>query len=176
MAGCNMEKLQEKEKVALRLVLRGFDAKAAAREIDVTPNVVIERLRSARQKLGVTSSKEAARLLAEHEGIAPNFLVSKKIGIVPPAKNNAINPLPDHQATASGSPNVVREMQAVFQPYSPFSNSSLSVPFRKQGEPGNGLSKSTRFLVIADLTVKLAFAFAFVCLAAILVSTLINRL
>ncbi|MEE9432968.1 MAG: hypothetical protein V3V15_01860 [Sphingorhabdus sp.] len=174
MVGSDFESLMEKERAALRLVLCGFDAKAAAREINVTPNVIVERLRSARQKLGVTSSKEAARLLAQHEGIAPNFLVSKKIGIVSPPKTIAINPLPDRQAATSDQ-NVVREIQATYQSYSSFSNPLVSVPFRKQGEVGNDLSKSARFWAIADLTVKLAFAFAFVCLAAILVSTLINR-
>lgn len=169
-----LTKLQEKEKAALRLLIRGYDAKSAARHIGVTPNVINERLRSARQKLSVTSSKEAARLLAENEDIAPNFFVPKEIGIVPTPKNTAINPLPDKQVAMSDD-NSVREMQATYETYSSFPKPLSSVPFRKQGELGNDLGKTTRLKAIGDLTVKLAATFAFICLAAMLVSTLISR-
>ena len=65
-------------------------------------------------------------------------------------------------------------MQSAYQSYATFSNPLLSVPFRKQGELGNDLDKGARIWAIADLTVKLAFAFAFVCLAAMVVSRLIS--
>lgn len=165
------DNLNEKEKEALHLLLLGHDAKTAAQEVDVTPNVINERLRSARQKLQVTSSKAAARMLADHEGLAPKFFVPKNIGIAQKPKSGALYPLPGQQAA---SPDRVREVQSAYQSYSTFSSSLLSVPFRKQGETGNDLSKGARIWAIADLSVKLAFAFAFVCLAAILVSRLIN--
>lgn len=163
--------LNENEKAALRLLLLGHDAKTAAKEIGVTPNVINERLRSARQKLQVTSSKAAARMLAEYEGFEPNFFVPKNIGIAKKPKSDAIYPLPGQQAT---SPDRVREAQSAYQSYANVSNPLLSVPFRKQGELGNGLTKEARIWAIADLSVKLAFAFAFVCLAAMLVSRLIS--
>lgn len=59
--------LTEKEKQALRLILRGHDAKSAARELAVSVHTVSERLRDARRKLGVTSSREAARRLLADE-------------------------------------------------------------------------------------------------------------
>ena len=163
--------LNENEKEALRLLLLGHDAKTAAQEIRVTPNVINERLRSARQKLQVTSSKAAARMLAEHEGYEPKFLVPKNIGIAPKLASDAIYPLPGQQAA---SPDRVREVQSAYQSYATFSTPLLSVPFRKQGELGNDLDKGARIWAIADLTVKLAFAFAFVCLAAMVVSSLIS--
>jgi len=172
MQNSTFPNLREKEKVALRLLLNGYDAKSAAREIGVTPNVINEHLRSGRQKFGVTSSKEAARLLAELEGISPNFLGSKDIGIVPPPQSNAIHPLLESQAATSDQ-NRVREIQT---PYLSFSEPLPSVPFRRQGETGNDLSKAARLRAIADLTVKLAATFAFICFAAILVSTLISRI
>ncbi|MEO9600215.1 LuxR C-terminal-related transcriptional regulator [Parasphingorhabdus sp.] len=165
--------LNEKEKKVLRLLLMGHDAKTAAQEIGVTPNIINERLRSARQKLQVTSSKAAARMLASHEGNVPNFLGPKKIGIVQRPKTEAVYPLPGHQA-ASPDRDRVREMQAAYQAQATFSNPSQPVPFRKQGELGNDLNKGARLRVIADLSVKLTFAFAFVCLAAMLVSRLIG--
>ena len=81
MASVFCDNLNENEKEALHLLLQGHDAKTAAREIGVTPNVINERLRSARQKLQVTSSKAAARMLAEHEGYEPKNFVPKNIGI-----------------------------------------------------------------------------------------------
>ncbi|NCN85444.1 MAG: hypothetical protein GW808_13350 [Sphingomonadales bacterium] len=171
MTPVSCDDLNKKEKEALRLLLLGHDAKTAAQEIGVTPNVINERLRSARQKLQVTSSKAAARMLADHEGFEPKFFVPKDIGIAPKPRSDAIYPLPGQQATA---PETVREAQSAYQSYAAFSNPILSVPFRKQGELGNDLSKGARIWAIADLSVKLAFAFAFVCLAAMLVSRLIS--
>jgi len=171
MTPVSCDDLNKKEKEALRLLLIGHDAKTAAQEIGVTPNVINERLRSARQKLQVTSSKAAARMLADHEGFEPKFFVPKNIGIAPKPRSDAIYPLPGQQATA---PETVREAQSAYQSYAAFSNPILSVPFRKQGELGNDLSKGARIWAIADLSVKLAFAFAFVCLAAMLVSRLFS--
>jgi DNA-binding CsgD family transcriptional regulator len=173
MTSLTCNNLNENEKQALRLLLQGHDAKTAAQEIGVTPNVINERLRSARQKLQVTSSKAAARMLAEHEGYEPKKFVSKNIGIVPQRKSDAIYPLPGQQQQVA-SPDRVREAQSAYQSYAAFSNPLLSVPFRKQGELGNDLDKGARIWAIADLTVKLAFAFAFVCLAAMVVSRLIS--
>lgn len=60
--------LTEKEKETLRLLLRGHDAKSSARELGLSVHTVNERLRDARRKLGVTSSREAARQLLAEEG------------------------------------------------------------------------------------------------------------
>ncbi|MEH6791766.1 helix-turn-helix transcriptional regulator [Parasphingorhabdus sp.] len=163
--------LNDNEKEVLRLLLAGHDAKTAAQELGVTPNVINERLRAARQKLQVTSSKAAARMLATHEGHEPKFFVPKDIGIAEKPKSGAIYPLPGQEAT---TPDRVREAQSAYQTYATFPNPILSVPFRKQGERGNDLNKGQRIWAIADLSVKLAFAFAFVCLAAMLLSRLIS--
>ena len=62
-----LEKLSEKEKEALRLIVRGHDAKSMAHALSLSVHTINERLRAARRKLEVTSSKEAARLLYESE-------------------------------------------------------------------------------------------------------------
>ena len=72
-----LEDLSDKEKETLRLVVRGHDAKSMARELDLSVYTVNERLRAARRKLGVTSSKEAARMLFEAEGGAYKSLGNK---------------------------------------------------------------------------------------------------
>jgi DNA-binding CsgD family transcriptional regulator len=63
--------LTEREKQTLRLMLRGHDAKSMARELDLSVHTINERLRYARRKLSVSSSREAARIVHEIEGAAP---------------------------------------------------------------------------------------------------------
>jgi DNA-binding CsgD family transcriptional regulator len=60
--------LTEKEKQTLRLIVRGHDAKSTARSLGLSVYTINERLRDARRKMAVSSSREAARLLLEAEG------------------------------------------------------------------------------------------------------------
>lgn len=62
-----IDDLTEKEKETLRLIVRGHDAKSAASALDLSVHTINERLRAARRKLDVTSSREAARVLLESE-------------------------------------------------------------------------------------------------------------
>ena len=72
--------LSEKERETLRLLLHGHDAKSAAQMLDLSVHTVNERLRHARRKLGVTSSKEAARVLREWESGHSQLLVYSELG------------------------------------------------------------------------------------------------
>lgn len=72
--------LTEKEKQTLRLIVRGHDAKSIARSLDLSVHTVNERLRDARRKMAVSSSREAARMLLETEGDSPNSFGDTKIG------------------------------------------------------------------------------------------------
>lgn len=72
--------LTEKEKQTLRLIVRGHDAKSLARHLGLSVHTVNERLRDARRKLGVSSSREAARLLFERESATPDSLTDKQMG------------------------------------------------------------------------------------------------
>lgn len=72
--------LTEKEKQTLRLVVRGHDAKSLARHLGLSVHTVNERLRDARRKLQVSSSREAARLLLETESDDPQNFADKQIG------------------------------------------------------------------------------------------------
>jgi DNA-binding CsgD family transcriptional regulator len=63
--------LTEKEKQTLRLIVRGHDAKSIARSLGLSVHTINERLRDARRKMAVSSSREAARLLFESEGGEP---------------------------------------------------------------------------------------------------------
>lgn len=77
--------LTEKEKQTLRLIVRGHDAKSTARSLGLSVHTINERLRDARRKMSVSSSREAARLLLEAEGgevgpPIPDLFVDTKIG------------------------------------------------------------------------------------------------
>ena len=72
--------LTEKEKQTLRLMVRGHDAKSMAQHLGLSVHTVNERLRDARRKLEVSSSREAARLVLRTEGERPQNLADKQIG------------------------------------------------------------------------------------------------
>ena len=80
----NHQALTEKEKQTLRLIVRGHDAKSLARHLGLSVHTVNERLRDARRKLEVSSSREAARQLFEREGGAPQSLADQQIGEAAP--------------------------------------------------------------------------------------------
>jgi DNA-binding CsgD family transcriptional regulator len=65
--GPGLGRLNESERRVLYLLAEGHTAKTIAREIGLTPAAVNERLREARRKTGVGSSRELARLLKSQE-------------------------------------------------------------------------------------------------------------
>lgn len=89
--------LTEKERETLRLIVRGHGAKSAANELDLSVHTVNERLRAARRKLSVTSSREAARLLLEQEAGGHENPVYKQLGDEPSASPSDIGS-PSQQA------------------------------------------------------------------------------
>lgn len=96
--GQGFQALTEKEKQTLRLMLRGYDAKSLARHLDLSVHTVNERLRDARRKLQVSSSREAARLLLEREGRTPELLGDMALGDAPPGEE--VDRSLQHQALA----------------------------------------------------------------------------
>lgn len=76
--------LSERETAVLRLLANSHDAKSMARELGLSVHTVNEYLRSARRKLGVSSSREAARLLSAEEAALPNYAVDSEIGVAGP--------------------------------------------------------------------------------------------
>ncbi len=93
-----LQALTEKEKQTLRLIVRGYDAKSLARRLDISVHTVNERLRNARRKLDVSSSREAARMLVAREEEHPQTLVSKPLGEAMAAAS-----LSDHASPPDGT-------------------------------------------------------------------------
>ncbi len=75
-----IEALTEKEKETLRLLVSGHDAKSMATLLGLSVHTVNERLRDARRKLAVSSSREAARQLRASEDRTPEILGDKALG------------------------------------------------------------------------------------------------
>jgi len=76
-----LKSLSERERETLRLLLAGHDAKSIARTLGVSVHTVNDRLREARRKFGVSSSREAARLLAQAESEHPKNLAPTNLGM-----------------------------------------------------------------------------------------------
>ena len=83
----DLKALSTREKEALRLLLAGHDAKSIARSLGLSVHTVNEHLRDARRKLGVSSSREAARLMASGEQEDPHLFGDKKLGVIVPVPN-----------------------------------------------------------------------------------------
>lgn len=79
--GAFTAQLSDREKAVLRLLGNNHDPKSIARELDLSVHTINEYLRSARRKMGVTSSREAARLLSAEEAAAPKSVVDREIGV-----------------------------------------------------------------------------------------------
>lgn len=172
-----LELLTEKERDVLRLFSKGFDVKASARELSITDGSVTERLRKSREKLGVTSSREAARIFAQFDPAPHRFSGDRISGIAAAQFHQPPLPSSDSPAGVSGStPFAVREHQARFVTFPRFASSFDRLPLRPSGEVRNSLDKRERLVAIMDVSTKLAGIFALVCLIAVLVNLLTERL
>ena len=76
-----IDALTDREREVLHLLLAGHTAKSAATELDLSVHTVNDYLREARRKLGVSSSREAARILGEQDRDAPQNRAPDEIGI-----------------------------------------------------------------------------------------------
>jgi DNA-binding CsgD family transcriptional regulator len=85
----DVQKLTPRQREILRLILNGFDAKSAARELGISVHTVNEHLTEARRHLGVSSSREAARILREAESTPPNYAGPNELGVVHPIRRRA---------------------------------------------------------------------------------------
>lgn len=84
MIVADLQKLTPRQKEVLRLLQSGFDTKSIARELDISVHTVTEHLREARRHLGVSNSREAARMLQQAEAGPPNHMGPSEIGVVSP--------------------------------------------------------------------------------------------
>jgi|GEM_PF-886542 len=84
MSAADVQKLTPRQKEILYLLLDGFDTKSAARELGISAHTVTEHLREARRHLGVSSSREAARILKQAETAPPDNMGPSNIRVAEP--------------------------------------------------------------------------------------------
>jgi DNA-binding CsgD family transcriptional regulator len=67
----DVESLSQRQKEILRLIAHGHQTKEIARALDIRETTIKTHTETARQRLGVATSREAARLLQAYESGAP---------------------------------------------------------------------------------------------------------
>ncbi|MEN2786193.1 LuxR C-terminal-related transcriptional regulator [Sphingomonas qilianensis] len=73
--------LSARERAVLRLLAQGHDAKSSAHALGLSVHTINERLRTARRTLGASSSREAARKLAEIDGARAQEIGGEIFGV-----------------------------------------------------------------------------------------------
>lgn len=166
----SLDTLTDKEKDALRLLLRGHDAKSSARELGLSVHTVNERLRDARRKLGVTSSREAARRLMAEENDTPENLGDTALGdasamppgapVMAPASQRwaRFGLEPRLALTLAGVLAMSLILAALFLPASPLSvvapatsaTPALSAAATAEAEAGSAAGAAEAFLKLID--------------------------
>lgn len=168
------DKLSEGQKACLRLVTLGYEAKEIARELQLNPHTVVERLRAARRTLGAATSKEAARMLAAQEGTDYNRIVTKPNGVVdrgtaelPPEVSIGLG-----SAQGRGAGHVLRENQASYRFPDDLTDSVFPWPLPSARRRRNDLGVWQTLVAIVGLTLGLTVA----ALGAIAIVDQLSRL
>lgn len=165
--------LTPKEIEALALIAQGHDAKSAARELSVSSHTIYERLRRAREKLGASNSRAAARLMFGGGSADNEKFVSENLVLSDAVPINAFAGLPDATA-ATGY-----DLELLEAEHDQASSLRLAppafLPLRAPGERVMRATKIERLRLIGDLSARLAMAFVAICLAAMVLSTLLQR-
>jgi DNA-binding CsgD family transcriptional regulator len=156
-------RLTEGQRDCLRRVLMHMSSKDIARELDISPHTVDQRLRVAIQTLGVASRFEAARLLAQYE--RPDLYqasVYQPPYVAPAAPQPILAPTGNHEDRRYGQSlgdNMLREEQAAFQASSWRMAPPLRLPVPMAGGERNDLGYLSRVGWILAIAVGTALSF-----------------
>lgn len=164
--------LTEKELEVLSLIARGHDAKSAARHLHVSTHTIYERLRRAREKVGASNSREAARLVFESASADNKNLPSGKFVVADALAVGATlgSPASTDLSNAEGQ----RFERAPYRAASFSLDAIRGIPVRRAGERDMPVGKPERLKVIAELSARLAMVFVAICLAAMVLSNLMR--
>ena len=153
-------RLSAGQKECLRLVLQGYEAKEIARMLGTSPGAVHERLRAARRSLDVSTSREAARMLArEEQGETYTSFVAKPIGIETSASLAMLDPtISSGSAGGEAGGAFLRESQAGFHSAHVERQRAFPWPFPSSGRPHNDLTTLQTIVAVLALTIGLGVA------------------
>jgi DNA-binding CsgD family transcriptional regulator len=157
-------KLSEGQRACLRMVYRHMETKEIARILEISPDGVAQRIKTAMRILGVNRRRDAARILAEAEadGAAPPYPPS-----VNPPWDIATAPEPatiaalfegERQAYREPSGRGLREEQMAYEAaILPPPGARLPFPLR-EARP-NDVGWAIRLAWIASIAIGIALAF-----------------
>jgi DNA-binding CsgD family transcriptional regulator len=158
MSADRIERLTDKQRECLRMVYRHMETKEIARVLGLSPDGVTQRIKTAMKTLGVDRRRDAARILAEAEGLAPyprQVYTSRDIASPPELAMLAPSIEGEWQ---SGSPGEgVREDQAAFLVAPQARRTALPLPIG--GARPNDLDWLKRLAWIAGIAIGIALAF-----------------
>lgn len=155
------DKLSEDQRACLRRVFDHMSSKDIARELDVSPHTVDQRLKVAMRTLGVDSRVKAAQILAESEQNDPyQRLVYQRPDIAEPALPASEMVPADQAGTHDDHAELtMREAQLPYQAFAPATTQGLTMPFPAIAGEKNDLTAIARLGWIAGIAFASALAF-----------------
>src|SRR3954468_7789494 len=145
-----IERLTDKQRECLRLVYRHMETKEIARVLGLSPDGVTQRIKTAMRTLRVDRRRDAARILAEAEGLAPYPPhVYQPRDIAPTPEPAMMAPSTEREWRSGFSGEAMREEQAVYRVASQIRTPALPLPIR--GARPNDLGWQKRLAWIAGI-------------------------
>ncbi len=139
-----IEQLTARERDCLRLVARGMSSKEIALALGLSPLTVDGYLKEAARTLGVSSRREAARILTAHEDASPQPPET-------PPQNLGAEPVDLAETVHSGVPLPPKRSEG---------EPRFRVPFLRQGRQINDLDPLKRLMWIFGLSILMLIAVA----------------
>ena len=163
MSADRIERLTDKQRECLRMVYRHMETKEIARELGLSPDGVTQRIRTAMKTLGVDRRRDAARILAEAEGLAATpyprqVYMPRDIASAPdPAMlGPSIEGERQYGALTVGA---MREEQAAFEAVPSLGSRGFQLPLPIRGGRPNDLNSWHRLGWILAVMLMIAFMF-----------------
>ncbi len=151
-------RLSEGQRDCLRMVYRHMETKEIARVLGISPDGVTQRIKTAMRILGVDRRRDAALILAQHEGTEPYpplVYPPRDIAIAPdPA---TFGPSTEGERPSGFSGEAMREDQAAFEAVPLARRPALPLPIG--GARPNDVGVGRRLAWIAAITIGIAVAF-----------------
>ncbi len=170
MGDDRFDRLTDRQRECLRLIHSGLEVKEIARELGIGPSAVVERLRAARKTLGVDSSRQAARMLAQEE-VGETYI--RHVDMPAWLADRAPTPsllLPSTAESDGGiNPDRVMEAVATFEALPTFFRTrSHPWPLRTREQKTNDLTSTERLVMSVGLTVVFTLTASLSIIAVVL--------
>ena len=172
-----IERLTDKQRECLRMVYRHMETKEIARALGLSPDGVTQRIKTAMKTLGVDRRRDAARILADAEGLTPypsHVYQPRDIALAPePAMFGASTEGGRQYGTARVE--AMREEQSPFETTPSLRLRGLQLPLPIRGGRPHDLNSWQRLGWILAVMLMIAFMFG-VFLAGLEALTRLGRL